>query len=110
MNASVIVENKLRYSRECRNSDKELYLAVMEHYGITLSKHEQTIFKEMPSFETIGRLRRKFQEDGQFLADQRVGKARKFKSMQMQQTAPRFKPKHMGNILEDNKAVSWLED
>lgn len=110
MQLTKIVENKLRYNRMARNSDKELYLDIMEHYGLMLTPKQKEIFRDMPSLESVRRLRQKFQEQGEYPADQKVARTRSFKAMRMEQTAPTFKPNHMENVLEDNRAISWLED
>lgn len=111
MKVAIIVENKLKYNRECRNSDKELFLEMMEYYGLYLNKHQKEIYRDMPSFETIVRVRRKLQEQGQYPADQKISRARNFKAMRMQQTAPKYNQEQLGNILDEQpKAVSWLDD
>lgn len=75
-------------SRESRNSDRHLLIKVMEHYGVCLNEVQKARFMEMPSSETVRRIRQKFQESGKYLADQRVGAERRYKGYRMQQTNP----------------------
>lgn len=109
MKISSTVEEILRYSREARNSDKELLIKMMEHYGLCLTVAQKEIFKAMPSTETVRRIRQKFQEEGKYLPDQKIGKDRKFRGLSMQQRAPQTKPEKIENIIE-YKAISWMED
>lgn len=105
---SIEVENHLKYSREARNSDKELHIRMLEQYGVCLTEHQKHLFKAMPSMETITRIRRKFQEKGQYPADQVIADDRHFRSLRMQQMNP-----SVGNIervTEAPKAISWLDD
>lgn len=110
MRLTKIVENKLRYNRMARNSDKELYLDIMEHYGLMLTPKQKQVFRDMPSLESVRRLRQKFQEQGMYKADQKVAKTRNYKAMRMQQTSLSYKPKDMEKVLEEQpQAISWLD-
>lgn len=100
MNVTDRVHNILKVSRDARNSDKELCVIYMQKSGMNLSEEQIRVFKSMPSMETIRRVRQKIQESGEYQADQKIKSERKFKSLQMQQTAPTFTPNNMGKILD----------
>lgn len=76
MNISERVENILKVSRDARNSDKELLIIYMQKAGMDLSQKQRNIFRDMPSSETIRRIRQKFQEQGKYKADKAVDEAR----------------------------------
>lgn len=78
------VENILKFSHKARNSDTELLIVYMQKYGLNLTDAQIQKLKEMPSSETITRIRRKLQEQGKYPADQDVNEARyeKFKEYQ----------------------------
>ena len=107
MRVSNIVQKVLGYSREARNSDKVLLLKVWEECGLYLTETQKLKFKDMPSAETIRRIRQKFQEKGMYLAGQRIGRERKFKSFRMQQMNP--KEDKVENLLEQG-ALPWMEE
>lgn len=77
------VENILRASRMARNSDTELQIIYMQKSGMNLSQEQQQKFRELPSMETIRRIRQKLQEEGKYPADAEVEEARyqKFKEL-----------------------------
>lgn len=77
------VENILRASRMARNSDTELQIIYMQKSGMNLSQEQQQKFRELPSMETIRRIRQKLQEEGKYPADAEVEEARyqKFKEV-----------------------------
>lgn len=75
------VENKivevLKAHPEARNSNDELVIAVWEAYGISLTPQQVRKLKDIPSFETITRVRRKLNEQGLYLATPNVQSFRK---------------------------------
>ena len=83
MRVSERVENILKVSQKARNSDLELWLIYAKKSGLSLSKEQEEVLREMPSFETIRRSRQKIQEQGKYLADKEVEEARynKFKEV-----------------------------
>lgn len=107
MKIITIVENILKYSREARNSDKELHIRFMRHFGIILDESQIALFKKMPSLETARRIRQKLQQEGQYPADKAVGFERRFKGYTMQQRNP--KADKVESVTEP-KAISWLND
>ena len=59
-----------------RNSDRELIIIYMQKFGMNLTPQQIQKFRDMPSVETIRRVRQKLQEQGKFPADQAVDDAR----------------------------------
>jgi len=100
MKVSQVVASILETNRQSRNSDKELQIQFMNRMGMDLSEYQMRTFREMPTLETVRRIRQKYQENGKYLADQKIGKERKFKSMRMQQIAPIAKPEYIQRVLE----------
>ena len=81
------VKNKVKTILEkfpdTRDNDKLLWLALMVcNYNLReeLGEHSYTIFKlwllknKIPTFESVTRVRRKFQEQGQYVGTKRVHK------------------------------------
>jgi hypothetical protein len=93
------VENILRASKQARNSDTELQIIYMQKFGLNLTDHQVELFRNMPSLETIRRVRQKIQEQGKYPADQAVRGERKRKALVMQQTAPSAKPHNIEKTL-----------
>lgn len=77
------VTNILQASRDARNSDRELIIIYMDKFGMELTEKQKLLFREMPSTETIRRIRQKLQEDGQYPAEENVDKARFEKHKEM---------------------------
>lgn len=58
------VHSLLLRFQSCRNSDKHLIIHFLESYGIYIPENvKKRMLKELPSFETITRCRRKVQEN-----------------------------------------------
>jgi len=70
------VENILKFSKDARNSDKELIILYMQKFGMDLTPQQIQTFREMPSTETIRRVRQQLQEQGKYEADDSVNEAR----------------------------------
>ena len=83
MKISERVENILKVSHAARNSDKDLIVIYMQKSGMELTPKQIKVFKEMPSTETIRRVRQQLQEQGKYEADEEVNEMRykKFKSV-----------------------------
>ena len=101
MKISDKVEQILKISVSARNSDRELQIIFMQDSGMDLSERQKDIFRDMPSMETIRRVRQKFQESGQYKATERVKNVRTHKSLVIQQNAPTASPNTMARIVED---------
>ena len=85
MKTSERVENILRASHAARNSDTALLILYMQKSGMELTPKQIEIFKDMPSMETITRVRRQLQEQGKYEADEKVQEARYQKMQQHQE-------------------------
>ena len=71
------VENILKVSKMARNSDIELLILYMQKSKMELTDRQIHILRhEMPSFETITRIRRQLQEEGKYEATQEVQEER----------------------------------
>lgn len=111
MRITNIVRNILRDSPETRNSDKELIIQTWGQLGFYLSERQLAKFRQLPSTETIRRIRQKIQEKGEYQATTPVSKSRQLKSHIVQQNEPQAKPERLELLLEDQpKAISWLDD
>ena len=82
------VENLLKYLPDTRSSDIELLIAYMQKAGMGLSREQIEIFKNLPTPETLTRIRRKLQEQGKYPASKEVNESRynKFKQYQDPET------------------------
>lgn len=76
MNISERVKNILKAVPATRSSDKELLIVYMQKAGMDLTPSQIALFKDLPSMETIRRVRQKIQENGELLANPEVEKAR----------------------------------
>lgn len=105
------VEKILMQSRIARNSDRYLLLQFMQNRGMELSPRQKELFLDMPSMETIRRVRQKLQSEGRYPADQKIANERKFKGLQMQQLEPKLKSDQIEKVIEpQQQAISWLND
>ena len=75
------VESILKYDPASRNSDKRLLVVYMQKAGMNLTPEQIEKFKDLPSTETIRRIRQKLQEQGKYPAKEEINEARyeKFK-------------------------------
>lgn len=101
------VEGILKASKQARNSDKELILIYMQKAGMDLDQRQLNIFRDLPAFETLRRIRQKLQESGKYEADKPVKENRKFKAMQMQQQAPSFSANGLEQTLNGQVILPW---
>lgn len=76
MTISQQVRSILEHVPLTRSSDKELLVTYMQKSGMALTPKQIEIFKDMPSTETLRRIRQKIQEGGEFLATKEVEEAR----------------------------------
>lgn len=77
------VKNILEFAPKTRNSDIELLIIYWQKAGVNLSNEQIQKIKELPSPDTLTRIRRKIQENGEFPATKEVNEARynKFKNV-----------------------------
>lgn len=76
MNITERVKNIMQAVPATRSSDKELLIVYMQKAGMDLTPSQIAMYKELPSMETIRRIRQKIQENGELLATPEVEKAR----------------------------------
>lgn len=100
MKTTNLIEQVLREHNAARSSDRILQLRVWHELGLILTPEQRAKFMEMPSSETIRRVRQKLQEDGKYLAAEPVRKTRYHKSLVMQQNAPTATPERIEAIQE----------
>lgn len=100
INVTNTVRGILTRSRMARNSDRHLFLEFLQGSGMDLSARQVDVFLNLPSLESVRRVRQKLQETGNFPADAKVASERDFKSMQMQQITPSAKPEFIQQVLE----------
>ena len=109
MRINVIVEQVLRDKPETRDSDKKLIVEVWERLGFFLSEQQKVKFYNLPSTESIRRVRQRIQELGQYKASDGVARERRVKGYIMQQNAPAASPKRTEQLLTQ-AAMPWLEE
>ena len=101
MRTSMAVEWALKNSVEARNSDKVLVIKVWEQMGLHLSDAQKEKFLSLPDPQSIGRERRKLQEKGAYPATKEVSKARRLKSLIIQQNMPNANLKTADRVLNE---------
>lgn len=99
------IETVLRERVQTRSDDKMLILAVWEELGLKLTKEQIEVFYDLPSTETIRRVRQKLQEQGKYLATKEVQQFREVKSQEVQQTVFTASPQGVQNVLEQRTKV-----
>ena len=82
------VENILRLVPATRSSDVELLLTYMQRAGMELTPKQISKFRDLPTPETLTRIRRKLQEQGKYEATHQVNEARFNKFKEMKQVMP----------------------
>lgn len=109
MRVSDEVEEILKEMPSARNSDRVLFLEYMQRNGMNLSLAQQERFWSLAMPETVRRVRQKLQEQGKYVATDKVLKERFRKSLIVQQNIPKTKPENVQKVLEQ-PAISWLDD
>jgi hypothetical protein len=99
MRISILVEKLLNERPALRSNDKLLILEVWAYYGLNLTPDQEYRFLDMPSPETIRRIRQKLQEKGRYPPDPQIAKNRRWRQMQMQQRTPKASPKYIEQTL-----------
>lgn len=85
------VTNILKHAPAARSSDRELIIIYMQKCGMDLDQRQLRIFRDMPSMETIRRVRQSVQAQGLYPASNTVKAERQRKALVMQQLTPGFK-------------------
>jgi hypothetical protein len=101
MKTSIVVEQVLRDSPDARNSDKVLMFKTWEKLGFYLSETQKEKFLNLPDPQTIGRIRRKLQEQGRYPATKEVKQTREVKSTVVQQNIPSANINTTERVLEE---------
>lgn len=105
MRTAKVVEEILARNERARSDDKVLINEIMKSRGLFLSAGQLNILFDLPSFETVTRIRRKFQEKGEYLPTTTVRKARHHKALEVQQKMPQTKPQNVDKLLENRDAT-----
>lgn len=101
MTTTQLIEKILSERTQTRSDDKMLILAVWDQLGLKLTQEQIDIFYDLPSTETIRRVRQKLQEQGRYLATENVQQFREQKSQEMQQNTPSASPQRLESIIEN---------
>lgn len=100
MRVSDTVESVLMLQETTRSSDRLLLIKVWEAHGFFMSETQKAKFMDLPSAETVRRIRQKLQEQGKYPASEYVRKQRKFKGMQVQQMIPKVKIEKVEELIQ----------
>ena len=100
MRISSTVEHALRMNEQARSSDKILLIQVWHDMGLDLDPKQMRKFLDIPSPETITRVRRKLQEEGKYLGDKEVMEERKFMGLTVQQNAPSATTERLSDLIQ----------
>lgn len=99
MTVTDLIERILSEKQICRNSDRHLIIAVWQALGLALTKEQIDKFMDLPSAETIRRVRQKLQENGAYLPDEKIRKHRDFAGMTVRQRMPTTKAKKVEQLI-----------
>lgn len=102
------VENLLKYVPSTRGSDRELWITYAQKFGVQLTEAQVDKIRQMPSLETLTRVRRKIQEEGRYPAPPKIARERRMKSYEMQQNMPSSNAKRTSDILTNLKQMEWI--
>lgn len=100
MKITTRVEKILQDYPQTRSSDKDLMIYFWHFSGLELTPAQREKFRSLPSTESVRRVRQKIQEGGKYPATEKVIKERDFKSMQVQQIAPKATPQYIADTIE----------
>lgn len=101
-----VVEKILQEHPVTRNSDRHLLLWVFSELGLELTREQALQFLDMPSIETITRVRRKLQEQGKYQASESVQQSRANKAMVMEQVAPSMNSEQLESYMTEQVSLS----
>lgn len=100
MRANYSVERALSNNDQARNSDKILLLQVWHDLGLGLTKEQQMKFLDLPSPETIRRIRQKLQESGRYIADEEVATNRQTIGKAIHNYIAIARPEHIEELMQ----------
>jgi hypothetical protein len=101
MNVTRLVRQALKDNPQARNSDRVLLIQVWHTLGLNLTPDQIRKFLDIPSAETIRRVRQKLQENGEYVATGNIKQARDHKSYVIQQNAPSAKPERLETLMQE---------
>ena len=84
---ATIVEQILSEHPKSRDSDNDLLARVWYAMGLRLTREQYDKLQELPSSDTITRIRRKLQEQGKYKASEGIQKYRRYKHRVIRQNA-----------------------
>lgn len=103
------VQSILEFSKAARNDDKELWLIYAQKSGVDLTPLQIQKIKNMPSFETLRRVRQKIQQVGRYKAAPEVEAARKYKSVMTRRTIPFMQPDEVERTIDGRVVLPFGE-
>lgn len=101
MKVTGYVKRALEDNPRARSSDKILLLQVWHSLGLDLTPAQTNRFLEIPTPETIRRIRQKLQEGGLYQADEKIKKARNLKGLEIQQNNPVVSAERLETLLQE---------
>ncbi len=102
-----LVEDILKTHPRTRDSDKDLFIAVLQMLGADLSERQREIMRSV-NLESVRRLRQKLQEDGQYLPSVDVAQRRKLKAQLVKDAVP-YGNHDLTMELLNKPAPSWMD-
>lgn len=99
-----IVKLVMKTYPNTRNNDHDLIIGVYYALGFEMTPEQREKFRNLPTPETVTRLRRKIQEKGEYLPAEAVGKFRRHKSLVVQQNAPTASVERLEDVLNDSES------
>jgi hypothetical protein len=99
MKTSTLVEQLLARYPNCRDSDKDLIIGMLQARGANFTPKQLQLIRSV-SFESVTRCRRKLQEQGKYMPSSSVQKQRKLKSLMVQQLAPTARPDQLQTVID----------
>lgn len=100
MRVNELVESTLKFYPIARNSDKMLTLLVWKRLGFNLTPAQRAHFMQLPSTESIRRVRQKLQEQGFYSASQPVQQRRQDRAQIVKQNAPTADSEQLDNLIQ----------
>ena len=103
------VENILRFVPQTRSSDKELLIIYMQKCGMELTDKQMEVFRDMPSLESIRRVRQKLQEEGKYPASKEIEEHRYSKYQETTGSIGVINADQTADIINGRRIKEWGE-
>lgn len=100
MTTSQRVANILAVSQRARDDDLELWLIFAQKFGLALNEMQIALLRKMPSFETIRRIRQKYQQEGKYPASLEAEKRRYKRFKNVRANIVDSEPDNLMDLLE----------